>query len=201
MFARRTFAEHLNPSVLPKRILSLDGGGVRGILSLQYLERIERLLRDRYGDPTLVLSDYFDLIGGTSTGAIIAGGLVLGGNVRRLEQEYLKLATKIFKKPFFRIGAFVPKFSNLSLEQALQEAYGVETTLSSPDLRTGLMVMAKRMDTGSPWTITNNPKDPYHTPVSGQKRIGHANMLLWQIVRASTAAPHYFRPEDVVVGT
>jgi hypothetical protein len=63
------------------------------------------------------------------------------------------------------------------------------------------MVMTKRMNTGSPWPLTNHPKDPYYSPVPGQRRIGNANMLIWQIVRASTAAPHYFRPETVVVGS
>ena len=54
----------------PKRILALDGGGIRGILSIQILKEIETVLRARYGNETL-LSDYYDLIGGTSTGAII----------------------------------------------------------------------------------------------------------------------------------
>ncbi len=197
----RTIAEHFDRRVLPKRVLSLDGGGVRGILTLQYLEKIEAALRARYGHPTLVLSDYFDLIGGTSTGAIIAAGLVLGFDVATIQRMYRDLATQIFKKPFFRFGAIVPKFGNRSLQKALQATYGAETTLGSPRLKTGLMIMTKRMDTGSPWPLTNQPNDPYFLPKAGKKRIGNANMLLWQIVRASTAAPHYFRPEDVVVGT
>jgi len=60
--------QHLDPARAPKRILSLDGGGIRGFLTLQYLEAIEALLRQRTGRADLVLSDYFDLIGGTSTG-------------------------------------------------------------------------------------------------------------------------------------
>jgi uncharacterized protein len=59
----------------PKRVLALDGGGIRGILSLGFLARMEALLRGRHGRPGLVLADYFDLIGGTSTGSIIAAGL------------------------------------------------------------------------------------------------------------------------------
>ena len=201
MPTHRTLEEHLEPAITPKRILSLDGGGVRGILTLQYLAAIEDLLRARDGDPTLVLSDYFDLIGGTSTGAIIAGGLALGLDVATIERMYRALATKIFKKPRFRIGAFVPKFGSHALEDALKDAYGADTTLGSPRLKCGLLIMTKRMDTGSPWPITNHPKDPYYAPVQGKKRVGHANMLLWQLVRASTAAPHYFKPEHVVVGS
>jgi patatin-like phospholipase/acyl hydrolase len=53
----------------PKRILALDGGGIRGVLTLEYLEAIEALIRQRRNDPALLLSDCFDLIGGTSTGS------------------------------------------------------------------------------------------------------------------------------------
>jgi patatin-like phospholipase/acyl hydrolase len=70
--------EHFNAEV-PKRILSLDGGGVRGILSLGLLLQIETLLRARHGnDPQFRLCHYFDLIAGTSTGSIIAALLAKG---------------------------------------------------------------------------------------------------------------------------
>ena len=68
----------------PKRILTLDGGGVRGALTLAFLERIEAILSEHRGGSTpegagtsVRLGDYFDLIGGTSTGAIIAGALAI----------------------------------------------------------------------------------------------------------------------------
>ena len=56
----------------PDQVLALDGGGVRGAISVAFLERIEAIYREqqRGGDP-VVLADRFDLIGGTSTGAII----------------------------------------------------------------------------------------------------------------------------------
>ena len=55
----------------PKRILALDGGGVRGAITVAFLERIESLLWERYGRD-MRLGDFFDLVGGTSTGAIIS---------------------------------------------------------------------------------------------------------------------------------
>jgi uncharacterized protein len=65
-------SQKLNPSNTPKKILSLDGGGVRGILTLGILKQIETLAREKTNNPNLVLGDYYDLIGGTSTGAIRA---------------------------------------------------------------------------------------------------------------------------------
>ena len=76
--------QHLDPNIPPKRILSLDGGGIRGILTLEYLGVIESMLRKRSGRDDFRLCDYFDLIGGTSTGSIIAAGLACGMSVDEL---------------------------------------------------------------------------------------------------------------------
>ena len=67
----------------PKRILALNGGGIRGILTPQRLKRIEKLVRDCTGNDSAVLADYVDLIGGTSTGAIIVAVLASGFYVNR----------------------------------------------------------------------------------------------------------------------
>ena len=60
----------------PRRLLALDGGGIRGLIALGILESLETLVLDRTGQR---LCDYFDYIAGTSTGAIIAAGLARGG--------------------------------------------------------------------------------------------------------------------------
>ncbi len=66
----------------PKRILSIDGGGIRGVIALAFLEETEALLAKRSGrGKDFRLCHYFDLIGGTSTGAIIATVLSLGYRV------------------------------------------------------------------------------------------------------------------------
>lgn len=80
----KTKQQHLDRNAGPKRILALDGGGIRGILTLEYLAAIETQLRERYKNNDLLLCDYFDLIGGTSTGSIIAAGLALGFSVDEL---------------------------------------------------------------------------------------------------------------------
>src|SRR4051812_3271367 len=94
----------------PKRILALDGGGIRGCSTLGFLEAIEKIVRRRCGDAT-VLADYFDLIGGTSTGAIIAAMLALGQSVEQVTRRYLELGPKVFSVPSFwaRIPLIGPK--------------------------------------------------------------------------------------------
>jgi hypothetical protein len=179
--------------------LALDGGGIRGALTLGYLQRIEDILREQTGggDPDFRLCDYFDLIGGTSTGSIIAAGLAMGFSVDKLQQVYRDLANEVFKKPLLRLGVFAAKFPKEPLLAALTTNFG-DNTLGSPQLRTGLMIMTKRLDTGSPWLLHNNPKGRYFDPPGG-KGTPNKDYLLREVVRASTAAPHYFEPEALEV--
>lgn len=195
----RTRDEHLfGPG--PKRILALDGGGIRGILTLGYLKRLEDMLRARAGgDPEFRLSDYFDLIGGTSTGSIIAAGLALGFPVERIQKLYREMADEVFKRPIWRLGIFSAKFPEEPFEQALVEQFG-NTTLGSDDIQTGLMIMTKRLDTSSPWVLHNNPRGKYFAPRPGSISLPNRDFLLRQVVRASTAAPYYFEPERLLIG-
>lgn len=81
------------------RILSLDGGGTRGIISIAFLEQIEALLQARLGrGDDFVLSDYFDLIGGTSVGALIATQLALGERVSAVKDNFTAWMPEIFRK-------------------------------------------------------------------------------------------------------
>ena len=77
-YAIRNRDQHLANDGRPKRILALDGGGLRGILTLGLLQKIEDTLRERHASQDFRLCHYFDLIAGTSTGAIIAATLALG---------------------------------------------------------------------------------------------------------------------------
>ncbi len=184
----------------PKRVLALDGGGVRGILTLQYLKCIETLLRKRVNNnPDFRLCHYFDLIGGTSTGSIIATGLALGWTVEKLEGLYNELSEQVFKRTFWRRGYLQAKFPRAPLMKALTMQFG-ERTLGSSELQTGLMIMTKRLDTGSPWPLMNNPRGRYFDP-QHKKRTSTPNkdFLLREVVRASTAAPHYFDPERLPI--
>ena len=61
-----------------KRILSLDGGGIRGVFSLEILLHMQQMLRDRYGRTDLVLADHFDMFAGTSTQARLSPRAFVG---------------------------------------------------------------------------------------------------------------------------
>jgi hypothetical protein len=175
----------------PKRILALDGGGVRGLISLGILEAIERELATRSGRSDLVLSDYFDLIAGTSTGSIIAVGLAMGMKVSDLTALYEKHTPAIFPKTR-RKGVLVNKYDAGPLESLLADVVGDEP-LESRKLKTGLMICAKRMDTDSAWVLTNNPAARYwdcNDDTFFPNRLYKLRML----VRASTAAPTFFAP-------
>ena len=188
-------------SKTPKRVLSLDGGGIRGVLTLEFLEQIETLLGKRSPDPEQFrLCDYFDLIGGTSTGSIIAAMLACGFSAGEIKTLYRQLADEVFQQSVLRHGVFVSKFPEKPLRKALASYLGEATTLDSDKIRTGLMIMTKRLDTGSPWPLHNCPFGPYFNPEPGSgDAIANKDFLLAQIVRASTAAPHFFKPEKIVV--
>ena len=180
----------------PKRLLALDGGGVRGIVALAYLDRIERLLRERNGgDPEFRLCDYFDLIGGTSTGAIIAASIAVGLPVERIVHLYRTMMPQVFKTSRWRIGLRRPKYSHQALARALEEQFG-DVTLGSDRVHTGLVIVTKRFDTGSPWVIHNNPRGKYFD----HPQAANKDFLLRDVVRASTAAAPYFGPERLRVG-
>src|SRR5215469_13927294 len=85
----------------PKRILALDGGGVRGAISIAFLERLEKLVEEIEGRPTL-LGDWFDLIGGTSTGAIIAAALALGFRASDVREFYRTMGPRVFRRSLWR---------------------------------------------------------------------------------------------------
>src|SRR5262245_17357133 len=67
-----------------KKLPAIDGGGIRGVLALEVLQRIEDLLKAKSKRTNLHLADYFDYIAGTSTGGIIADGLSIGMSVTEI---------------------------------------------------------------------------------------------------------------------
>lgn len=198
-YRKKNRDEHLRNDGRPKRILALDGGGLRGILALGILQKIEDVLGVRQGDSgDFRLCDYFDLIAGTSTGAIIAATLAKGWSVEEIRKKYVDLGERVFQKSLFRQGLFRAKYDEEALTEELKAVYGAAATLGGPELRTGLLIMMKRLDTGSPWPVSNNPHGMYFASRQSGT-IGNGEYPLWQVVRASTAAPSYFDPESISI--
>jgi predicted acylesterase/phospholipase RssA len=197
-FPKRTRDQHFNETG-PKRILALDGGGLRGILTLGIVKQIEEELRTRHGnDPSFRLCHYFDLIAGTSTGAIIAATLAIGWSVDEITRKYFELGARVFQRSFLRQGLLRAKYNEERLIEELKDVYGADTTLGGEKVLTGLLVMVKRLDSGSPWPVSNNPNGKFfHSRPGGT--IGNGDYKLWQAVRASTAAPDYFNPERIAI--
>ncbi|MFN4023208.1 MAG: patatin-like phospholipase family protein [Hyphomonas sp.] len=177
----------------PKRILSLDGGGIRGLITLGILRQIEETLRARLPvekQAGFRLAHYYDFIGGTSTGSIIAVWLALGNTVESLQKLYMELGSEIFSKPRVLAGRIVfARFDAEALASYLT-LYLKSYTLDSPQLQTGFGVTAKRMDTGSAWLLANNPKGVYWDGSATDRP--NAAYRLMHVVQASAAAPAYF---------
>lgn len=81
-----------------KRILSLEGGGIRSLYSLQVLSKIEAILKERTNNPNYKLCDHFDLIAGTSAGAIIGSLLSSGMSVQEVIRNYHICIQAVFRR-------------------------------------------------------------------------------------------------------
>ena len=189
-----SYRDKLN-KIGPRKLLACDGGGIRGIISIEVLARVEAELRKSSGNPKLVLADYFDYVAGTSTGAIIATLIALGLSADEIRDFYLRSGAEMFHKA--RLWErFRTKFESDKLSEMLRDLIGEDTTLGSEKLHTLLMMVLRNATTDSPWPLSNNPAAKYNDTT----RPGcNLKLPLWQLVRASTAAPTYFPPEVIHV--
>ena len=184
----------------PKKILACDGGGILGLMSVEILAKLEDDLRAKLGrGADFVLADYFDFVCGTSTGAIIAACIAAGMSMARIRKFYEDSGEQMFDKAFL-LKRLNYKYNDEPLAQMLQselgKALGGDRTLGSPGLRTLLMMVMRNASTDSPWPISNNPFAKYNQVV---RKDNNLRLPLWQLVRASTAAPTFFPPEVVTL--
>lgn len=183
-----------------KRMLSCDGGGILGIISLGALREIERQLREITGEEDLRLNQFFDYFAGTSTGAIIAAGLAFGMDVDKIESIYLDEGPDIFDQrgPFERVVTRLrSKYSHEKLTKRLKEEFSDKSIheLQEKELLSRekhLMIVTRNIETDSPWPISTNPRAKYNDTSRADCNL---RIPLWQLVRASTAAPTFFDPE------
>jgi hypothetical protein len=137
------------------------------------------------------LHEYFDYIAGTSTGAIIAAGLSRGMTTAELIQFYTSFGKQMFD-PATLIERIKYLYTADPLKEQLQKTFGHDTSLDPDGLKCLLLVVTKNVTTDSPWPVSSNPGAKYNDP--GRKDCNF-KVPLWQLVRASTAAPVYFPAE------
>lgn len=180
-----------------KKILACDGGGILGLMSVEILARIEADLRSTFKQPQLVLADYFDFVCGTSTGAIIAACISAGMSTTTIRDFYVSSGADMFDRASLAKRLRYDYNSEplaVKLREVFAQQLGSDATLGSPALRTVLMTVLRNATTDSPWPVWNNPRAKFNRR---ERRDCNLNLPLWQIVRASTAAPTYFPPEVV----
>ncbi len=171
---------------------------MRGIVEVAFLEAVEASYRKRLGANTR-LCDVFDLIGGTSTGALIATSLSLGLPLQQVRSFYLDQASAFFEQRRWlgsvRRGGV---FDSLALEDAYRDAIG-DIKLGDPAFETYLAIIAKRLDTGSPWLFNNIPSAPYFKDPADGSYLGNENYVVARLLRAATAAPVFFEQHTMQI--
>lgn len=175
------------------RVLSIDGGGIRGIIPAKLLIRLEELLKFYSGNQEAHISDYFDLIAGTSTGAILTslylcperpGSTKSKYSAQQILDLYVNEGIYIFEKTIWSrissgFGLIGPKYLPHYLEHLLEEYLG-ETRME--DLVKPCLIPAYNIVSGE--AMFFNQMNAY--------RDESFNFLVREVVRGSTAAPTYF---------
>lgn len=187
------------------RILSIDGGGIRGILPARLLQEIET----RTAKPA---ADLFHMIAGTSTGGILACGLLAGLPARQLGDLYANHGGEIFAHSFWRTVVTVrnldgPKYQPDALEKKLQGTLG-DTWLSETK-GAELLVPSYCIHLPKPIPLDGNRVQSTRLPYlfKSWKARGTAlndgdhppelDFMLRDIARATSAAPTYFPPAGI----
>lgn len=178
----------------PRKLLTLDGGGIRGTLTLEVLVKIEALLAQATGKgSSFRLCQFFDYIGGTSTGAIIAAALARGMSAKEVLDFYRQAGPAMFDKSFI-LARVRHLYESKPLAEQLQTVFGANTTLEPQHLNCLLLAVTRNVTTDSPWPISSNPRAKYNELSRPDCNL---KIPLWQLVRASTAAPIFFEPEVI----
>jgi patatin-like phospholipase/acyl hydrolase len=194
------------------RVLSIDGGGIRGVIPASMLAEVERMIQDREG-PEARLGDYFDLVAGTSTGGIIAGLLVLpevdrtaeggrqGWHVIRTAQDvvqfYLTYGATLFRRSLGqrvrRVGGLAderygPTGFNQVLDEILGPRDGPGPELMLSDLARPTVISTYNATSGNPYFFKQHRAE---LP-------GGLDFALRDVALATAAAPTYFETADVM---
>ncbi len=158
------------------RALSIDGGGIRGIISGMFLAELEK----RLGCP---LRYFFDEITGTSTGGIIALGIAAGFSAKELFEIYTLNGQKIFESSMFRRGIMRARYDHSGIEAVLEEKFG---DLNLSNLSTNVTITSYNLNNGKPYYFSSDiaRKDKMH------------DFSVTCAARSTSAAPTYFAPSE-----
>ena len=161
-------------------ILALDGGGTRGIYTAQLLAKIEQAFQTR-------IKTCFDLIAGTSTGAIIAGAAVSDIPMMDIVELFDTEAPHIFRKRWYRIPLFFSKYPTTQFSQIIAKHIPA-TPLS--EIKTPLMITSAEIAKSEVHIFRSD----YGSRDATDKTVGLRDAIL-----ASCAAPTFFAPKSVFV--
>ncbi len=166
------------------QILSLDGGGLKGLFSASVIETLEEQIGHS-------ISKHFDIITGTSTGGLIALGLGIGKSGSEIVKFYQNHGPKIFPNKgiqrfirFFR-GWFFNKYSNRYLEGTLHKLFTIEGKTEEPILGDSL----KRLIIPTFYAASSQPR-LLKTPHDKRYR-SDWKLPMWAVAMATSAAPTY----------
>ena len=182
-----------------RRILTIDGGGVRGILALKLLERLEARItspsydiRNSANERPARLLDLFDMVAGTSTGAMIVGLLQIGYSPREILRKYRDLLPKIFKTKLHSglSQLFGTKYSQRHLKRLNQEQFGDTRLWQLPK---DIMIVARDM-VRSESTFFTAFKLSHSDQIGGPHQVygTFKTLRLRDAVMASLSAPTLF---------
>jgi uncharacterized protein len=166
-----------------RALLTLDGGGIRGILTIQLLKALEK----QAGAPCHRI---FDMVAGTSTGGIIAGLIAAGKTAFEIDALYEKLVSKVFVRRDFFANQFVnpPAWSKASYRRLLKELLG-DVSLQAACDGTGidLLLTAHDVAEGEETFFSYLHERP-------ARKNRYAGVLLRAAMEATMSAPTYFNP-------
>jgi patatin-like phospholipase/acyl hydrolase len=169
------------------KILSLNGGGVRGLFTISVLAEIERIIEEKTGKTNVNVGDYFDLFTGTSIGGILALGLTTGKSARELNELFRKEAPIIFPNRWQWVNKcralFGKRYTSQPLLNAVENMVGKDTTFN--DLKRRVLIPSVNLSTGKPQFF----KTPHNPDFNRDGRL-----KLLDAAMATSAAPTYFHP-------
>jgi hypothetical protein len=116
--------------------------------------------------------------------------------VSELQDLYGAMGPEMFKERLLPLK-FWSKYKDGPLRKRLQSVYGTDTTFGDERLQTLLLCVLQNATTDSPWPLSNCSRAKYN---DRNRADCNLDLPLWQVVRASTAAPTFFPPEEAVLG-